>query len=102
MGVYANSFIKIIMKQKLFVGVINVSLIFKNKGHFMKLYSAILTYSSNNWYLFINMYVLGFRKYKFCKMRRRIKLKLINKKYTKTKSHKIKRFKKDCNQRFAF
>ena len=48
MGVYANSFIKIIMKQKLFVGVINVSLIFKNKGHFMKLYSAILTYSSNN------------------------------------------------------
>ena len=53
MCVHANSFIKIIMKQKknykkLCVCVINVSLIFKNKGHFKKLYLALFKYLSNN------------------------------------------------------
>ena len=50
--VYANSFIKIIMKQqklqKNYVCVINVSLIFKNKGHFKELYLAIFKYLRNN------------------------------------------------------
>ena len=48
MYVYVNSFIKIIIKQqklkKNYVSVINVSLIFKNKGHFTELYLAIFKY----------------------------------------------------------
>ena len=48
MCMYANSFIKIIIKQQKFkknyVCVINVSLKFKNKGHFTELYLAIFMY----------------------------------------------------------
>ena len=71
--VYANLFIKIIMKQqklqKNYAFLINVSLIFKNKRHFKELYLAIFKYLCNNWNLFINMQVLGFCKQEFCKMR---------------------------------